>query len=112
MLGVCYLAYIQTSWRNIHKSCRDQRTIVTQLCRCVNEISGAGQTDACCLKAESLMDPFCVDAGWDESGSKNITLKVQMIHLLPGEGLQDYVYAVASNLMREFLRLKLSAWHH
>jgi len=35
-----------------------------------------------CLKAESLMNPFCVDAGWDESVSKNITLKVQMILLL------------------------------
>lgn len=83
MLSVCYLAYIQTPRRNTHKNCPDQRTIATKLCRCVNEISGAGQTKSCRLKAEPLMDPFCVDAGWDESVSKNITLKVQMIHLLP-----------------------------
>lgn len=36
---------------------------------------------SCHLKAVSLVDPFCVDAGWHESVSTN-TLEVQMTHFL------------------------------
>lgn len=66
------------------------------------------QLKSCRLKAESLMDPTCVDASWDESVSNNTTLRVQMINLPLSEALWDYVYAVVSNLVRDFLMLKVS----
>lgn len=55
----------------------------------------------------SLMDPFCVDAGWDESVSMN-TLKVQIIHFLLLEHSGINIYAVVSSLCGEVLRMNLS----
>lgn len=113
MLSVYYLAYIQTLWRNTYKNCPDQRTKATKLHRCVNGISGDGQTVKFTLFEGRVFNGSILC----ECSQRWICFQVHCLKSSndsspPSEGLWDSVYTVVSKLRSEFLGLKFSAWLH
>lgn len=101
MLSICYLAYIQTAWRNTHKNCPDQRTIATSLCRCVNVISGAGQTVKVTQFGGRAFNGSILCGCWlGWIYFQELHFKSSNDSSSPSEALWDYVYAVVLNLMR------------
>lgn len=111
MLSVCYLADVQTPWRNTHKNCPDQRTTATKLCRCVNDISGAGQRVKVMSFEGSVFSGYLLCGCWLGWICFHEHFKSSNDSFSPAGAQWDYVYAVVSNLCGEFLRLELSASH-